>query len=162
MAGKAPEMQQRLQQGIGSRQCESHAEELRYARAKRTCLVTLHCVVLKTQCVRVGLCMALLVFTFNNLALVVQNSHYVVNCRAATSKLHKSGLPQKAAEHRDAASAKASDFATQARRTFHTRQRFLLSKGHARCETGMQRACQRLSWAQDQAVQSAPHRRGAY
>lgn len=35
--------------------------------------------------------------------------------RAATSKLHETGLPQKAAEHRDAASAKASDLATQAR-----------------------------------------------
>lgn len=34
--------------------------------------------------------------------------------RAATSKLHETGLPQKAAEHRDAASAKASDLATQA------------------------------------------------
>ena len=35
--------------------------------------------------------------------------------RAATSKLHDTGLPQKAAEHRDAASAKASDLATQVR-----------------------------------------------
>ncbi|KAK9843656.1 hypothetical protein WJX81_001260 [Elliptochloris bilobata] len=33
---------------------------------------------------------------------------------AATAKLHETGLPQKAAEHRDAASAKASDLAAQA------------------------------------------------
>ena len=36
-------------------------------------------------------------------------------CRAASAKLHKTGLPQKAAEHRDAAGSKASDLATQAR-----------------------------------------------
>jgi len=35
--------------------------------------------------------------------------------RAAASKLHESGLPQKAAEHRDAAGARASDFTTQVR-----------------------------------------------
>jgi len=33
--------------------------------------------------------------------------------RAAASKLHETGLPQKAAEHRDAAGARASDFTTQ-------------------------------------------------
>jgi len=35
--------------------------------------------------------------------------------RAAASKLHEAGLPQKAAEHRDAAGARASDFTTQVR-----------------------------------------------